>query len=183
MSRAGTGRVCDALSRRRPRRLATALALIMLGVAATGAAPAMHRGGPFDIILHATPAAPTASGTARLVYAESPFGVAVTADGRAVYDVEITAAGLPAPSALGAYSAYVAWSVSPDLSRWQRLGAVVNGTTTVGQADLNKFLLVITAEHDVAPAAHAGPTVLHGTSPSGWLQSFLTHPLFRGVSQ
>jgi hypothetical protein len=48
---------------------------------------------------------------------------------------------------------------------------------------MNKFLLVITAEADSAPAEHAGPTVLHGTSPSGWLQSFLTHPLFRGISQ
>ncbi len=31
----------------------------------------------------------TRSGTARLVFAESPFGVAVTADGRASYDVQL----------------------------------------------------------------------------------------------
>jgi hypothetical protein len=53
----------------------------------------------------------------------------------------------------------------------------------VGHADLNKFLLVITAEADTSGTASRGPTVLHGTSPSGWLQSFLTHPLFRGISQ
>ena len=116
------------------------------------------------------------------MYAPSPFGVAVTADGRAIYDVQITAAGLPAPSTLGAFSSYVAWAVTPDLSQWRRLGSVQNGTGTVGHVDFNKFLLVITAEADSAPASHAGPTVLHGTSPSGWLQSFLTHPLFRGVS-
>lgn len=139
--------------------------------------------GPFDIALFATPKAPSARGSARLVYAASPFGIAVTADGRASYDVRITASGLPEPSSLGAYSAYIAWAATPDLSRWHRLGPVTNGTSTVGRAEENKFLLVITAEADSATAAHAGPTVLHGTSPSGWLQSFLNHPLFRGVSE
>ena len=137
--------------------------------------------GPFDIPLFATPTAPAARGNARLVFAPSPFGVAVTRDGRASYDVQIVASGLPDPSALGEYRAYVAWATSTDLATWTRLGAVHNGTTTVGRAEMNKFLLVITAEADTAPATHAGPTVLHGTSPSGWLQSFLSHPLFRGV--
>ena len=137
--------------------------------------------GPFDIPLFATPKAPAAQGHARLVFASSPFGVAVTQDGHASYDVQVTASGLPDPSSLGDYRAYVAWAASTDLAAWVRLGAVRNGTTTVGQAEMNKFLLVITAEADSAPSAHAGPTVLHGTSPSGSLQSFLTHPLFRGV--
>ncbi|MGH7616469.1 MAG: hypothetical protein ACREPM_04505 [Gemmatimonadaceae bacterium] len=146
-------------------------------VAATVAATA----GPFDIPLFNTAKAPNATGQARLVYAASPFGVSVTADGRASYDVQITASGLPAPSSLGAYSAYVAWAVTTDLKEWNRLGVVTNGESTVGHAELNKFLLVITAESIAAPKGHAGPTVLHGTSPSGWLQSFLSHPLFRGV--
>jgi hypothetical protein len=160
------------LARRGPaRRTTLVLAVGLLAV---------H--GPFDIALFATSKAPKAEGHARLVYASSPYGVAVTADGRASYDVQITASGLPEPSSLGAYHAYVAWAVTPDLSQWSRLGTVTNGTSTVGQAELNKFLLVITAEADSAPTTHAGPTVLHGTSPSGWLQSFLTHPLFRGVA-
>ena len=137
--------------------------------------------GPFDIPLFATAKVPSAQGRARLVFASSPFGVAVTQDGRASYDVQITASGLPDPSTLGEYRAYVAWASSTDLATWVRLGAVRNGTTTVGRAEMNKFLLVITAEADTARAAHAGPTVLHGTSPSGWLQSFLSHPLFRGI--
>lgn len=150
-------------------------------VAAT-AAVTPTAAGPYDIRLFPTPKTPRASGDARLVFAASPFGVAVTADGRARYDVQITAAGLPKPSSLGAFRAYVAWAVTPDLARWVKLGPVTNGSTTVGPVDLNKFLLVVTAEASAATAAHAGPTVLHGTSPSGWLQSFLTHPLFRGVS-
>jgi hypothetical protein len=169
------------MRRGRGRLSAAMLAVGLLGVgvgAGTGAGE-----GPFDIPLFSTPKAPAAHGSARLVYAASPFGIAVTADGRASYDVRITTSGLPKPSSIGAFSTYVAWAVSPDLTQWHRLGTVTNGTSTVGQAELNKFLLVITAEADSAPRAHAGPTVLHGTSPSGWLQSFLTHPLFRGVSQ
>ena len=144
--------------------------------------PLAFAAGPYDIALFATPKAPTARGTARLVYAASPFGVAVTADGRAQYDIQVTAAELPAPNSLGLYTAYVAWAATPDLGTWVRLGTIRNGVSTVGHVDLNKFLLVITAEADSAPARHAGPTVLHGTSPSGWLQSFLNHPMFRGVT-
>ena len=136
--------------------------------------------GPFDIALFNTQKSPGAEGRARLVFADSPFGVAVTADGRASYDVKIAAKGLPDPASLGPYATYVAWAASTDLTRWDRLGVVKNGDNTVGHATLDKFLLVIAAESSAA-SAHAGPTVLHGTSPSGWLQSFLSHPLFRGI--
>ncbi|HEX8945210.1 MAG TPA: hypothetical protein VF785_18890 [Gemmatimonadaceae bacterium] len=150
-------------------------------VAATLASLVAAAEGPFDIALFNTPKTPSAKGHARLVFAPSPFGVAVTADGRASYDVQIEASGLPDPSTLGAYSTYVAWAVTTDLEHWDRLGPVTNGQSTVGHAELNKFLLVITAESSPTPVMHAGPTVLHGTSPSGWLQSFLSHPLFRGI--
>lgn len=158
-----------------------ALAILgFLALAATGAGP---KPGPYDMALAPGPAAPAARGSARLVFADSPFGVAATADGRLRFDIRVTASGLPAPAALGAYRAYVAWEVSPDLSDWRRLGVIANGVSTVGVADRNKFLFVITAEADTAPAAHAGPTVLHGTSPSGWLQRFVGHPIFRGAPQ
>jgi hypothetical protein len=146
------------------------------------AVPLLFAAGPYDIPLFSTPKAPAATGSARLVFAESPFGIAVTADGRAQYDVQVTASNLPAPSTLGTYRTYVAWATTPDLTRWDRLGIISNGTTTVGHVALNKFLLVITAESDSATKTHAGPTVLHGTSPSGWLQSFLNHPMFRGIT-
>lgn len=152
---------------------AVAAAAIALGVAS----------GPFDIQLLSTPKVPSARGDARLVFASSPFGVAVTADGRSRYDVLVTASGLPEPSTLGEYTAYVAWEVSTDLAHWHRLGTVTNGRSTVGQTERNKFLLVITAEATATTTAHAGPTVLHGISPSAWLQSFMSHPLFKGISQ
>jgi len=138
--------------------------------------------GPYDIQLHNTPKTPNARGTARLVFAESPFGVAVTADGHASYDVQLNLSGLPEPSALGPYKAYVAWGVTTDLKQWRRLGPVGNGESTVGTVDFNKFLLVVAAEPDSAATKHAGAVALSGTSPSGWLQTFLSHPLFRGVA-
>jgi len=138
--------------------------------------------GPYDIQLHNTPRTPNAQGTARLVFAESPFGVAVTADGHASYDVQLTVSGLPEPSTLGAYKAYVAWGVTTDLKQWRRLGAVANGRSTVGRVEFNKFMLVIAAESDSVVEKHAGPVALSGTSPSSFLQMFLTHPMFRGVA-
>lgn len=144
--------------------------------------PLLLAAGPYDIPLFATPKAPSATGSARLVYAASPFGIAVTADGRARYDIQIAASNLPPLSSLGTYHAYVAWAATPDLATWVRLGTVRNGTSVVGHVEMNKFLLVITAESDSVPVQHAGPTVLHGTSPSGWLQSFLNHPMFRGIT-
>jgi len=131
------------------------------------------------MLLFNTPAAPKASATAQLMYVNSPFGVAVTPDGRAVYDIEVTAAGLPAPSVLGKFTTYVAWAATPDLTQWKRLGRVANGTTRVGPVDFNKFLFVVSAEASDSVTKETGPTVLHGTSPSGYLQTFLGHGLFR----
>jgi hypothetical protein len=157
-----------------------------LSLAALGAGALMSAGpprqGPYDIILFPTRTVPHAQGHARLVFADSPFGIAVTADGHTRYDVAVTAARLPVPSTLGQFSTYLAWAVTPDLTQWQRLGVVGNGTTTVGSVEYNKFLLVITAERDTTSVAHAGPTVLTGTSPSGWLQRFLTQPAFHGIT-
>ena len=137
--------------------------------------------GPYDIILLNTPKTPTAKGTARLVWAQSPFGVTVTADGRASYDIQLSLTGLAEPSSLGPYTTYIAWAATTNLDKWYRLGVVRNGNTTVGKVELNKFMLVITAEATTTPAERKGPTVLHGISPSGWLQSMITHPLFRGI--
>ena len=137
--------------------------------------------GPFDLVLRNTETAPTAKGTARLVFAPSPFGVTVTSDGVASYDVRFDLTGLPDPGSIGAFKSYVAWVATTNLKQWQRLGTVSNGSRTLGRIELNKFLVVITAEADSAPTLRAGPTILHGPSPSTWLQSFLNHPLFRGI--
>ncbi len=162
---------------------AAGLVLLALPGAALGQqARPTAREGPYDIAMFNTRRTARATGKARLFYASSPFGIAVTVAGIDRYDVRLNIEGLPAPSALGPYKAYVAWEVTPDLSKWHRLGPVENGTTVVGTTDLNKFLLVVTAEASATPDTHDGPVVLHGTSPSGWLENFLTHDaFFRGV--
>lgn len=159
--------------------------LLGVGLALAGPSTVAGQGPgtPWEMPLRAGPAAPAARGEARLQFAPSPFGVAVTADGRHRYDVRITAENLPDPATLGPYRVLLAWETPRDLSTWHRLGVVRNGTSLVGTADHNKFLLVITAEPDSLVTTRSGPTVLHGMSPSGWLQQFLTHPLFRGMSQ
>ena len=70
----------------------------------------------------------------------------MTADGRASYDVQIDASGLPEPSSLGAV--HGVRRVGGD-DRSQGVEPPRHGherQTTVGHAELNKFLLVITAE-------------------------------------
>ncbi len=171
------------------RLLALALGAFVWAASAAPAAPATWAAvaagrpevSPFVMKLLPGPKAPAAAGDARLVYAPSPFGVALTADGHEVYDIRVTARELPPPASLGAYSTYQAWAASPDLARWVRLGPVANGTATVGPVHLDKFLLVIAPAASPTDTTHAGPIVLHGTSPSGWLQKFITHPLFRGI--
>ena len=166
---------------------AVPLALIGATLLASAALPARSDGqqklGPFDIPILSAPATPHATAHARLVFAPSPFGVAVTSDGHSRYDIEMTITGLPLPSTLGRYTEYVAWAATPDLTQWVRLGSVTNGRNTVGTVDFNKFLLVLSAEPATPGGSPSGPTVLHGTSPSGYIQSFLSHPLFRGLAQ
>jgi hypothetical protein len=85
--------------------LSTMLFLLATAAPAAAAQTSSNRQqpGPYDIALFNTPKASDAKGKARLVSAESPFGIAVTADGRARYDVRIDVAGLPRPSTLGPY--------------------------------------------------------------------------------
>ncbi len=171
------------------RALALALGAFAWAVSAAPAAPAPWAAlaagraevSPFVMTLLPGARVPGAAGEARLVYAPSPFGVALTADGHEIYDLRVTARDLPAPASLGGYTTFLAWAASPDLSHWVRLGPVANGTSTVGPVQLDKFLLVIAAAALPGDSSHAGPVVLHGTSPSGWLQKFITHPLFRGI--
>ncbi len=138
-------------------------------------------GGPYDVLLLPTRAAPEAGGQARLQYADSPFGVAVTAEGVARWTVRFTVHGLPPAATLDGAQGYVAWAASPDLAEWDRLGTLTNGTTTLGHVARNKFLVIVTAEPETLATARRGRTVLSGRSPSSWMQSLLTHPLFRGI--
>ncbi|HYJ79895.1 MAG TPA: multicopper oxidase family protein [Longimicrobiaceae bacterium] len=107
-----------------------------------------------------------ASGVVELGTVPSPFGVALTADGRHLYDLAVTLRDLPPPASLGPYTAYVAWAAPPTLEPMLRLGPVGVGRTPLGRVALNKFLVFITAEPSADVQRRSGPLVLRGASPS-----------------
>ena len=87
-----------------------------------------------------------ATGTARLVPPQSPFGIAVTKAGEPQHDVVFTLRNLPAPASLGKYSVLMAWAATPQLRPVVKLGEVRDGTTRLGRVAFDRFLVLITAE-------------------------------------
>ena len=120
----------------------------------------------YCIELIPAPGAEGAAGTVELGQVPGPFTVAVTADGFPRYRLALDAAGLPAPSALGKFATYVAWVAPPAMHPVRRLGEVGNGRTVLGDVDLEKFVVLITAERDARVKEPEGKVVLRGQSPS-----------------
>src|SRR4029077_4759914 len=95
--------------------------------------------------LFPTPDLASASGTIALLPSRSPFGVAVTVDGRPRYHLVATVAGLPAPASLGDYGAYVAWAYTLSLDSAVKLGTVRNGRVDLGELRFAQFRILISA--------------------------------------
>ena len=111
----------------------------------------------------------SARGTARLADAASPFGVAVTADGRHRYVVTVDVSGLPSPSALGEYSTYVAWATTPSLAPTIRLGSVAAGRPASREVAFDKFFVLVSAEASDTVSERRGRIVLRGMSAANRL--------------
>ncbi len=125
--------------------------------------------------LRATSRARGARGSGHLHLAQSPFGIALTADGHLKYDLEVTVSGLRETSA----GVYVAWITTPELDRTEKLGPVsASGTYMYRVSTMNKFILVISLEANEEVEKRGGPTVLRGISPSGLMQNMESHELF-----
>ncbi len=107
---------------------------------------------------------PTAN--AKLSFATSPFTVAVDADGHFRYNIELNISGLPDPSTLGPYDRYVAWATTPTFYPEVRLGTVANGGSRLGPVQLDKFVLLVSAESGAQGTEREGRLVLRGESPS-----------------
>lgn len=120
----------------------------------------------YCVPLLSTPLAPAASGTVVLQPEPGPFGLTVTPDGRAQYGVAMTLSGLPDPSSLGSYRVYVAWATTPELDPMIPLGVVGNGNRLLPPIALERFLIMVSAEHSPDVRARRGPLVLRGSSPS-----------------
>ncbi|MEA2722232.1 MAG: hypothetical protein QOH59_3, partial [Gemmatimonadales bacterium] len=116
--------------------------------------------------LFSTAKAPEASGTAVLRPEPSPFGLAVTRDGRILSRVVLTLSGLPDPATLGPYQAFVAWATTPDLDPVIPLGTVSNGRTVTSPMALERFIIMVSAERSAGARVRSGPLVLRGSSPS-----------------
>lgn len=114
------------------------------------------------------------AGVARLVPPSTPFGIAVSSAGAVRHDVVFDLTGLPPAQELGSFSTYVAWAVTPGFDAIRKLGVVRNGSTRLGQIDLDRFLILITAERSRDTAAlvatPTGRVVLRGTSASMRMQ-------------
>ena len=107
-----------------------------------------------------------AAGRLELRVPPSPFGVAVDAAGRHLYEGILTLENLPHPASLGEYGHFVAWLATPLFDTVVNLGPVGNGTESIGEISLNKFMILITAEARPDGDEWAGRLVLRATSPS-----------------
>ncbi|HEX6938266.1 MAG TPA: hypothetical protein VF158_02560 [Longimicrobiales bacterium] len=131
---------------------------------------------PYAIRLVPTAHANGASGTVRLAFSASPFGVSVTRDGHHAYDAVLTVADLPATGG----AALVAWVATPALDRVHKLGALDRDGRVEGRIRFNKFLIFVTAEPSADVDRWSGPILLRGISPSGRMHSLAGHGPFAG---
>ena len=125
-------------------------------------APGLHR-----IAMFPTPDLAPAEGEVRLRWDPTPFGTSVTRDGSQRYRIELSIEGLPEPSTLGDYEAYVAWATTPVMDPVVSLGAVGNGFfPDLGAVAFDKFVLLVSAEPAADVPTRTGRLVLRGASPS-----------------
>ncbi|HEY9015810.1 MAG TPA: multicopper oxidase family protein, partial [Gemmatimonadales bacterium] len=119
----------------------------------------------YCIELVPAPGIRNARGRVELAQPAGPFTVSLTRDGRPRYQLILSAEGLPAPGSLGA-RVLVAWVTSPSMESVQRMGVVRNGRTTLGTVELEKFVVLITAEPGAGVAEPGKRIVLRGQSPA-----------------
>ncbi len=147
-------------------------------------APGLPSADLYCIDLIPAPDFPTASGTVNLGHVSSPFGVAVTADGRHRYELKVSVTGLPEPETLGDFTTYVAWATTPLLDPIVKLGQVGGSQTATGLIEFDKFLVLISAEPSFDVTERTGPLVLRGISASMRMMPHVGEPLwFMGAEE
>ena len=114
----------------------------------------------YCIELIAAPGMSGVSGRIELVLPSSPFTVGLTADGRTRYVPMASLAGLASGRV------YIAWATPPQMDTVIQLGQVRNGRVQLPAIDLEKFIVLITAERSARARAPGGRIVLRGQSPS-----------------
>ncbi len=110
-----------------------------------------------------------AAGAVELQRVPTPFGAAVTADGRHEWDLRVTVTNLPDPRTLGA-STYIAWATTPTFGQTIKLGEVRDGRVSTTRIALNTFFIFVSAEQSASVAERRGRLVLRGRSASALMQ-------------
>lgn len=121
--------------------------------------------------LFPTPAGGDARGVVRIHRPWTPFGVSVDPRGVHRHRLHAWVEDLPRAEELGGYGGYLAWAAPLTLDSLVPLGEVSNGRNDLGEVALGKYLLLITAEPDLAAVDRTGPMVLRGRSPSSRLEA------------
>lgn len=114
-----------------------------------------------------------AGGMIELKPVMSPFGLALTAEGRTIYDATVTVKNLPDPSSLGGYQTYVVWLATPSLDQIRNLGPITNERPITARVDFLKMMYIVTAETKANGLGErfAGPILLVGRSASARVQN------------
>src|SRR5215211_6550592 len=110
----------------------------------------------YCIELVAAPRIVGVSGRVELLMRQGPFTVDVTPSGVLRFSPVITLEGLPAPATLGPYSTYIAWVATPVMDPVRRLGEVRNGRAQLPAIELDKFIILVTAERSAAVTSPTG---------------------------
>jgi FtsP/CotA-like multicopper oxidase with cupredoxin domain len=113
----------------------------------------------YCIELIAAPGVSGVSGSVELSSPPGPFTVDVTPDGRSRFTPIASLSGVPDGT-------HIAWAASPQMDTLINLGAVKNGTTVLRAIDLDKFVILISAERGARVRAPRGRMILRGQSPS-----------------
>ncbi len=138
--------------------------------AACGAAAANAMGSEL-VKLEPTGKLATAAGTIELKPLMSPFGVAVTPEGRLLYDATVSVRNLPDPSSLGPYTTYVVWLATPSLDQLRNLGSIAVDKPLTARVDFIKMMYMVTAEPNARGEKWTGPVLLVGRSSSARVQN------------
>lgn len=154
---------------------------ILLGAMTPAGGLPSGPGCPLDpevVELRPTQNAPAGRGRMMLVPADSPYGIAVDATGRHVYEVVLEIDRLRRRSG----ASYVAWAATPELDRVTRLGVLGDSEPIRGRVAWNKFLVFVSEEPDPGVERWTGPILLTGLSPSGRMHTMAGHGPFEDVN-
>lgn len=133
---------------------------------------------PETVRMRPTQQAPGGRASMILTQPPSPFGVAVDAEGRQVYHVQVQIEQMRRRA--GRH--YVVWATTPDLDEVAKLGSLGEENHLTGPVAWNKFLVFVTEEASLDGETWAGPILLTGLSPSGRMHTMAGHGPFEDAN-